>query len=155
MATDLSGQCLCGAVSYKIVRPKSKLHACHCSMCRRWSGGVFIGLQAGSDDVEFTGVENLSIYTSSDWAERAFCKTCGANMYYRVTAPGPHHGVYHLGSGTLDAHGDVKLTEQLFIDIKPSGYSFSEQTHDLTQEQIEALFADAAGDGDPDGDAGD
>lgn len=154
MASDLSGKCLCGRVSYKIGRSKSRIGACHCSMCRRWSGGVFIGLQVQPDDIEFQGADNLTKFTSSDWAERAFCSNCGANMYYRVTAPGPHQGVYHLGSGTLDNHGDLALTEELFIDLKPKGYSFSEDTHALTQAEVMAMFADA-GDGDGAGDGGD
>ncbi|MEM9585238.1 MAG: GFA family protein [Pseudomonadota bacterium] len=153
MASGLSGQCLCGKISYKIERPKSKLGACHCTMCRRWSGGVFIGLQVAPDDIEFEGAEHLASFASSDWAERAFCTTCGANMYYRVTAPGPYHGVYHVGSGTLDEHGDLKLVEELFIDIKPQGYSFAEKTHAMTNAEVAALFADADGvDADSDGD---
>ncbi len=152
MASNLSGKCLCGTVSYKIHRPKSRLGACHCTMCRRWSGGVFIGLQVAPDDIEFKGADNLQTFTSSDWAERAFCKTCGANMYYRVTAPGSHQGTYHMGSGTLDAHGDLMLTEELFVDLKPDGYSFAEDTHALNTQQVEAMFADAGADSDGDGD---
>ncbi len=149
---SLSGKCLCGRVSYKIDGQQSGLQACHCTMCRRWSGGVFIGLQLAPREIEFSGADNLSIYRSSDWAERAFCRTCGANMYYRVTAPGPHHGAYHIGSGTLDDHGDLALTQQLFVDIKPESYSFADNTRDLSQAQVEAMFADAGGDADGGGD---
>ncbi|WP_298357357.1 GFA family protein [uncultured Litoreibacter sp.] len=140
----LSGKCLCGAVSYTVTGEPTHLSACHCSMCRRWSGGVFLGMGAAPDAVTFKGEENLTIFTSSDWAERGFCKTCGANMFYRVTAPGQHQGVYHLGSGTLDDHGDLQLTEQLFIDIKPKGYGFADKTNDMTQAQVEAMFSDVS-----------
>lgn len=140
---SLSGKCVCGAVSYTVSGSHEHIGACHCSMCRRWSGGVFLGLKAAADQVTISGAENLTTYTSSDWAERAFCKTCGANLYYRVTAEGPHAGDYHLGVGTLDDAAGLALNEQLFIDLKPGGYTFEEDTHSLTQAQVLEMFGDA------------
>jgi hypothetical protein len=109
-------------------------------MCRRWSGGVYLGLAVAPDEISFEGEDHIKTFTSSDWAERAFCETCGSNLYYRVTAPGQYHGTYHMGAGTLDGSYDLPLTEQLFIDIKPSGYSFTEDTRDMTQAEVEAMF---------------
>lgn len=137
---SISGKCVCGAVSYSISKDKSEFGACHCSTCRRWSGGVFLGLEVKPDEISFEGEEHLTRYSSSQWAERAFCSKCGASMYYRITAPGPYEGVYHLGVGTLDSCDDMRLSEQLFIDQKPNGYSFAEKTHNLTQAQFEAMF---------------
>ena len=31
--------------------------------------------------VEFKGADNIAVYASSDWAERAFCKQCGTHLY--------------------------------------------------------------------------
>ena len=33
------GRCLCGAVRVRVARLASTMSACHCDMCRRWSGG--------------------------------------------------------------------------------------------------------------------
>ncbi|MGC3937825.1 GFA family protein [Roseobacter sp. EG26] len=136
-----SGACLCGAVSYTLTDKPKETGACHCSMCRKWSGGIFLGIEVPSEAVSFDGAENLTSYTSSPWAERAFCKTCGSSIYYRVTAPGPHQGTYHFGYGTLDGATDVPLTGELFIDNKPDGYSFSEKTHQMTTEEVMEMFA--------------
>ncbi|MFN6987310.1 MAG: GFA family protein, partial [Rhizobium oryzihabitans] len=34
------GQCLCGAVGLEAVIGAREFGVCHCSMCRRWSGGA-------------------------------------------------------------------------------------------------------------------
>ncbi|WP_281272102.1 GFA family protein [Litoreibacter meonggei] len=135
---------MCGAVSYSASVAEPELGACHCSMCRRWSGGVYLGVAIKPDAIRFEGNDNIQVFKSSPWAERAFCKTCGSNLYYRVTAPGEHHGIYHIGAGTMDDQKGLTLSQQLFIDQKPSGYSFAETTTDLTQAQVEALFGGAA-----------
>lgn len=136
-----TGSCLCGAVSYTLADDPKEIGACHCNMCRKWSGGIFLGLEAPADTVKISGTESLSTYSSSPWAERAFCKTCGSSVYYRVTAPGPHEGTYHFGVGTLNDLGDVPLTGELFIDEKPGGYSFAEKTHQMNTEEVMAMFA--------------
>lgn len=137
-----TGRCLCGAVSFEISKSDAHIGACHCSMCRRHSGGVFIGLRVSESDISFHGEDQLARYTSSDWAERAFCKTCGSTLFYRVTLDGPMKGEHHVGIGTLDDPSGLPLTQELFIDLKPDGYSFAEKTQALTTEQVEELFSD-------------
>lgn len=136
-----TGSCLCGAVSYTLTSEPKEFGACHCDMCRKWSGGIYLGLEVPSDGIEIKGKDSLTAYASSPWAERTFCKTCGSSVYYRVTAPGPHEGTYHLGVGTLDDAGTAPLTGELFIDNKPKGYSFAEKTHQMTTEEVMAMFA--------------
>ena len=80
----MKGQCLCGAIT--LTTPDQKtVDACHCGMCRRWGGGPALGVACGSD-VQIDGGDKLITYRSSDWAERAFCGTCGTHMFYRVLA---------------------------------------------------------------------
>nr|WP_309501388.1 GFA family protein [uncultured Roseovarius sp.] len=136
-----TGACLCGAVSYVITTDPTHTGACHCNMCRKWSGGVFMGLQTPADGLKITGADAITTFKSSDWAERAFCNKCGSSLYYRVTAPGPHQGTYHVGIGTLDNPNGIALTEEIFIDEKPDGYSFSQHTKTMTGAEVFAMFA--------------
>lgn len=138
----VAGGCLCGAVRYTAEVDKPELGSCHCQMCRRWSGGVLLEVTVQPGAVQFEDDSHIKSFASSPWAERAFCDTCGSNLYYRVTAEGPHQGLTMLGAGTLDDIGDMKLTSQVYIDQKPGGYSFAEKTKDMTQAEIEAMFAD-------------
>ena len=85
-----SATCLCGAVKIDIAHAPETVGACHCGMCRKWSGGIYLGLHVKAAAATITGADAITAYTSSDWAERCFCATCGTNLFYRVTAPG--HG---------------------------------------------------------------
>lgn len=136
-----TGSCLCGAVAYTITESVSETGACHCEMCRKWTGGVFLGVQVSHDAMRIADKEQLSIYASSPWAERAFCKTCGTSLWYRVTAPGPHQGEYHVGLGGFDAPDGITLTGEIYVDCKPDGYTFANETHKMTRAEVMAMFA--------------
>ena len=141
----LTGKCICGSVSYRIDADKAEVGACHCSVCRRFSGGVFFGLEAKPDEVTLKGEENLTRYASSEWAERGFCKTCGASLFYRLTV-GPLAGVYHFGAGTLDDWGDLKLGQEIFTTSRPGAFALAGDHQRLSDEETLAMFAKFAGD---------
>ena len=144
MSMQKSGSCLCGAVQYQISDAPAETGACHCSMCRKWSGGVFLGVKVAADAVRIKGAEKLTVFPSSDWAVRCFCTTCGSSLFYRVTAPGPHQGEYHIGLGTFDDADGLALRGEIFIDQKPSGYAFVNETHKMTGAEVFAMFAPGA-----------
>ncbi|MEX2519906.1 MAG: GFA family protein [Paracoccaceae bacterium] len=137
----MTGKCLCGAVRYEIQKDEQEVSACHCRMCQAWSGGVFFGIQAAKDEVTLEGAENLTLFRSSDWAERGFCKTCGSSLFYRVTAPGPMQGELHIGAGTLDDWNTLTLSSEIFIDRKPAAYAFAGERPRKTAAEIFAMFA--------------
>lgn len=137
----LNGKCLCGAVSYTINKDQNEVGACHCAYCQAWSGGTFIGVQAGRDEATVSGEEHLTIFKSSEWAERAFCAKCGSSMFYRVTAPGPMQGEFHFGAGTLTDWSGLEMTSEIFIDSKPDAYAFAGERKTMTGAELMALFA--------------
>ena len=54
-AISVTGGCLCGKVTYSTTI-KTGAGVCHCSMCRKWSGGLYMSVHAQSK-VEFSGAE--------------------------------------------------------------------------------------------------
>ncbi|MEM8788225.1 MAG: GFA family protein [Pseudomonadota bacterium] len=142
----LEGQCLCGACRYTATAAEmpeefgmNGLGACHCQMCRRFSGGVFLSRSIAPGSLRFADDGALGVYQSSDWAERGFCKTCGSSLYWKLTAPGPHSGMIALAAGTLDDLGDAPLDHEVFIDRKPAGYSFAQATKQMTEAEVMAM----------------
>jgi len=136
--SSFDGACACGAVTYTIQDDDLKEAAiCHCKVCQAWSGGVFV--YVASKHVDIKNKENLTTWNSSDWAERAFCQTCGSSLYCKITAPGPMQGEHHFGAGTLKDWKDIKLKKEIFIDRKPNGYEFVE--HGGTKMTMEEIFA--------------
>lgn len=134
--TEHQGTCLCGAVRITARTKGNSIGACHCTMCRRWGGGPLFAVECDSD-VEFEGVEHVSTFGSSEWAERGFCQTCGTHLFYRLK----QEGHYAIPVGLLDDGDQWEFTEQIFIDEKPSFYSFTQQTNDLTGEEVFAQYS--------------
>lgn len=137
---ERTGQCLCGAVTYTAKGLKPELAACHCGMCRRWSGGPYLAI--ATESVEWKGEGDIQTFASSKWAERGFCKQCGTSLFYRVTAPGKYQGQVQLAFGTLDDQSGVSMNKEWFIDKKPDAYTFAGKRKTLTEAEVFAMFGD-------------
>lgn len=134
------GYCLCGAVRYTLDEPPKSYGACHCNMCRRWSGGIGLGLQIMPGGITWEGEDNIQTYKSSDWAERGFCRICGSNLFWRLTAPGPMQGMLALSAGSLNDLEGLTLDSEVYIDHKPPGYAFAGERKQMTEAEVMALF---------------
>lgn len=132
------GHCLCGKVSIRLHQAKRVVDVCHCAMCRRWGGGPFMGMSG--DSFEISGEDDVTSYPSSNWAERAFCKNCGSNLWYRFT-PTDH---YSFTAGVFDIRDGIEIEQQIFVDEKPAFYDFSQETPMKTGAEIIAE-AEASG----------
>ncbi|MBT8083893.1 MAG: GFA family protein [Woeseia sp.] len=132
---DLQGQCLCGSIRIKAESVKNSVGACHCKSCRRWGGGPFMEVDCGQA-VTISGEEHLSVFNSSEWAERGFCRQCGAHLFYRIKESGQHM----IPVGLFDDGVDLVFESQVFIDEKPSYYHFANETQDLTGAELFAKF---------------
>ncbi len=140
------GSCLCGAVQYRVTAPIEHIGLCHCSMCRKHSGGLGLTAEIAPGGIDWTGDDNIQTYRSSDWAERGFCKRCGSSLFWRMTAPGPAQGMISLSAGTLDDLNGLPLTTEIYIDHKPDSYAVAGDTIKMTQAEVEAAYAYEAGD---------
>ncbi len=129
------GSCLCGSITLKVSAMKTGLGVCHCGMCRKWSAGPFLAVDCGSD-VKIEGEEHLGVYHSSDWAERAFCKKCGTNLFYRFKKT-----QQYIVSSEIFTETELNFDHQIFIDEKPDYYAFSNETKNMTGAEVFAAFA--------------
>ena len=134
-AVNKNGSCLCGAVSFTTSNFSKKVGACHCGMCRKWGGGPFMEVDCGTN-ISFKGEENITVYNSSDWAERGFCKKCGSHLFYRLKESNQHM----VPVGLFDDQEPFVFDSQVFIDKKPSFYSFANQTNDMTEAEIFEIY---------------
>lgn len=109
-------------------------------MCRRWSGGRWIGVHIEMQDLQLSGAEEIATFKSSDWAERAFCKKCGSNIWYRVTE-GPYASGVSIGVGLLDDTDEMKLAREFYVDRQTGAYEFPADRIQMTEAEVIALFA--------------
>ncbi len=135
-----TGKCQCGAVSFTVASDRKDFEICHCGMCRRWTGGPNLSLHIKPDALSLTGEDHVETYVSSEWAERAFCKTCGSSLYYRLTAEGPAQGDLHIPIGLLDNLEEYNLAAEIYYDHKPDAYNFEGNSQKVTEAEIIAMF---------------
>ena len=131
-----TGMCLCGAVRFTAKAAVKSVGACHCGMCRKWGGGPFMAVDCGND-ITFEGNEHISVYDSSDWADRGFCSKCGSHLFYRIKQTMRHM----VPAGLFDGENAFVFNYQVFIDRKPSFYSFENMTKDMTEADIFARYS--------------
>lgn len=139
MSNIKSGTCLCGSVTFKSNAPMDTCGACHCGMCRNWGGGPAMEVECKGDGVSIDGKEYLTVYKSSEWAERAFCKNCGTHIFYRI----PAMNQYHVPLGLFGDAVSPEFNLQVFIDKKPDYYNFTETTNNFTEAEVFEMFAAA------------
>ena len=130
------GKCLCGSVELEVEYESNEVAACHCSMCRNWSGSPMLAIDC-ADSVKISGESNVIRYASSEWAERGFCNKCGTHLFYYLKP----NNQYHLPVGLLANQKDLELTHQIFIDEKPNFYDFKNETKNMTGAELFAHFS--------------
>ncbi|WP_295482236.1 GFA family protein [uncultured Pseudomonas sp.] len=135
MSFSRQGACLCGAIHFTATLDNADVSACHCSMCRTWGGGPML-VAHGSQAPVFEGAAP-AVYRSSEWAERGFCGRCGTHLFYRLTGKDE----YFFPVGMLQGAQDWQFSLQVYADERPSWYCFSNQTQQLTGEQIQAMYS--------------
>lgn len=135
-AAPLSGGCLCGAVRFKATPPKPNMDACHCGMCRRWTGGPWLTVSC-DHAVEIEDETHLGVYVSSDWAERCFCKNCGGTLFWRMR----DGSMTTVSAQAFDDPGQFKFVDEIYIDEKPANYEFANSTHKMTGAEVVAMFS--------------
>lgn len=75
-----TGGCLCGRCRYTARGEPSHIGYCHCSMCRRATGGPFaVLIRVDGDNLEWS--RPPASYRSSPIASRGFCPVCGTPLY--------------------------------------------------------------------------
>jgi len=130
-----TGKCLCGSVSVSMDLEKDTFDVCHCGMCRRWGGGPAFSIDGGKG-IKFSGEEFITTYSSSDWAERGFCKRCGTHLFYRLK----NSDFCNFPVGLMENSAPFKFHMQIFIDSKPDSYEFANQTEKMTEAEVFAKF---------------
>ncbi len=110
----LTGGCQCGAVRYAFYTEPRSADICHCRMCQRAVGNLFMAVTSvmQADFAWTRGAPRL--YRSSSIAERGFCGECGTPLSFRYLAE--QH--IALTTGSLDQPARGRPTSQYAIECR-------------------------------------
>lgn len=116
MATPIRGQCLCGAVRYRVVGRIDHSIVCFCSHCRQAQGGLGAWnspLDAALFQLD-DGADALAEYRHTAGKARVFCRHCGTPLYsYRDDLP----GVLRLRLGSV-TDGPLPAPQEYFYSAQ-------------------------------------
>ncbi len=80
---EYTGDCLCGAVAFRIEGEPEPIQVCHCSQCRKAQGTPFATNMpvARAAFHLLRGEDCMAEFESSPGKRRVFCKRCGSPLY--------------------------------------------------------------------------
>jgi hypothetical protein len=131
----VEGQCLCGAAQFSATLKNQDVHACHCSMCRAWGSGPFMGVDCEAP-LSFRDESVVGRYNASEWAERLFCKACGSSLAWQ-TKDGKYVSV---SAGLVDLDEGASVTSEIFIEEQPDFYALDSDAKRMTGSEAFAAF---------------
>jgi hypothetical protein len=79
----LEGSCQCGAVRFEVTEDFSAVRICHCTTCKKLSGGAgTTNGRARTDTIRVVAGEDLiRTYQPDEGSTKSFCAQCGSNLF--------------------------------------------------------------------------
>ena len=116
---NLTGSCLCKAITYEADALAGRASACHCLMCQKAHGGPF-GAYVSLQGHRWTkGEDKLTVYHSSKHCQRSFCSLCGSTFQFWDNRK-PDRKSFAISS--LDGDHGAQLKRHIFVETKVDWY---------------------------------
>ncbi len=116
----IKGSCLCGDISYETAANPQGASMCHCSQCRKQSGGVWSSAYVPETDLAITGP--ISWFASSDTAKRGVCPRCGSFLFWKAH----DEDTISFSLGSIDGPTGLTLTKHIFVADKGDYYKLAD-----------------------------
>ncbi len=138
----ITGGCRCGELRFEASDAPFDGTFCHCSMCRKSTGGLFsVGLMFNWTDFHIVKGEP-KFYRPSEFGRYAFCENCGSTIY------GAYEGSpsLYVSLGSIDNPDDWPFNTEgwsghVFVDDKISWFEINDG---LPQHGASAGYYDAS-----------
>ena len=112
------GSCLCGGIRYEVTAPFLRANYCHCSRCRKHSGGA-ASAQGRVPREGFrllSGEELIEVFHPPEGGmAKAFCRVCGSSVFGGTWPDGPEVSIRF---GTLDDDPRIRPQVHSFVGSK-------------------------------------
>jgi hypothetical protein len=111
---DYEGSCLCGGVRFEVTEPFETVTQCHCTSCKKLSGGVgTVSGRVNTDAIRIlAGEELLRSFQPDEGVAKTFCTVCGSNVFGGGWPASPKTSVR---LSALDTPFDRKPEQHIFV----------------------------------------
>lgn len=126
--------CFCKSVQFEATLKNLDLVICHCSMCRKLAGSTGFASLEFANDVTFFQKEYLSVFNSSEFAERGFCSNCGTTLFDHFKPA----KAFFVPPAVIENLPEEKIqfVEEIYFDNKPSYYSYANKTKTMNESDF-------------------
>lgn len=116
----LKGTCLCGNISFETAAQPQGASMCHCSQCRKQSGGIWSSAYVAETDLTITG--EVLWYEASQSAKRGSCPRCGSFLFWKAH----DEDTISFALGAVDGPTNLELTKHIFVSDKGDYYKIAD-----------------------------
>jgi hypothetical protein len=116
--THLTGQCLCGEISFEADGDVPVMANCHCTACRHSTGSAYATLMfMKQDDIKITGTPKTFSYASDAGTTmtKHFCGTCGTPL---LTQNSAREGMLGIRAGNINEHKEFAPKVNVYVSSK-------------------------------------
>jgi hypothetical protein len=93
---------------------------CHCSQCRKQSGGIWSSAYVADADLKITG--SVRWYAASPQAKRGSCARCGSFLFWKAH----DEDTTSFALGAVDGPTGLTLEKHIFVRDKGDYYQIAD-----------------------------
>ncbi|WP_293575390.1 GFA family protein [Phaeobacter sp.] len=116
----IKGSCLCGDIQFATEATPQGPSMCHCSQCRKQSGGIWSSAYVKQTDLEISGA--VRWYESSPTAKRGSCARCGSFLFWQAH----NEDTISFALGAIDGSSGLKIEKHIFVRHKADFYEIAD-----------------------------
>ncbi|UWQ79100.1 GFA family protein [Leisingera sp. S132] len=116
----IKGSCLCGDIRFETAAKPQNASMCHCSQCRKQSGGIWASAQVRDEEIAITGP--VSWFEATPQAKRGSCLRCGSFLFWK--AAGEDSTSFALGA--VDGNTGLSVEKHIFTASKGDYYRIAD-----------------------------
>lgn len=114
-----SGSCQCGKITFELWDFSPEYSVCHCTECRKWTGGFYACIAAKKGHYKISGSQHITWYLKNPKSEQGFCKNCGSAIFWRKN---PDADYLDFAIGMLDNPDQLTAKHHIFCKYKADFY---------------------------------
>ena len=119
MADQRTGQCLCGAVTYRAAGLRD-IWFCHCRQCRYVTGNFMAACRTETDKLAIDGEVSWHVHSRTSKIGR--CSICGSPLFWRQ----PGSSTTSVVAGSLDDAEGLAVPGHIFMREKGAYYEIAD-----------------------------